>query len=54
MGVSGGSLSQGAVIVQLACDGSLNQEWSLGGTDGAYAYDTLINAIQHVRRNRGQ
>jgi Ricin-type beta-trefoil lectin domain len=43
MGVSGGSLSAGATIVQWTCDGSLNQYWRLGGPDGAYAYDTLIN-----------
>ena len=43
MGVAGGSTSAGAAIVQWTCNGHPDQYWSLGGTDGAYAYDTLIN-----------
>lgn len=48
MGVNGGSLGQGAEIVQWTCDGSLNQEWSLGGTDGSFSYDTLVNANSNL------
>lgn len=43
MGVAGGSTSAGAAIVQWTCNGHPDQYWSLGGTDGAYAYDTLVN-----------
>jgi hypothetical protein len=43
MGVQGGSKSQGAPVVQSTCNGHLDQEWTLGGTDGAFSYDTLHN-----------